>query len=222
MANPPMRFQQCATIYRAMERTAVQTSATDVEIGECILDGTPLPPVGRQRAQRVWIGKWTVLLMRELHLRTNTHPAMTHRRAELIAMGSIRQVQRGAGRHPSIYELRREPDLATFRRLYPATWKQTRAKKTYLHEHWVDAFITDELTKHPERWPAGRDQLLAALAALPTSTLRERFPVIPCLGHAGGPHVCGDPRYLGHAPPRPVGRSGPAQTQTSGQASTDL
>jgi hypothetical protein len=75
MANPPKRFEHCLTICRAMDATAVQTSATDVEIGECVLDGTPLPPVGRgQSARRIWVGKWTVLLMRELHLRTNTNP----------------------------------------------------------------------------------------------------------------------------------------------------
>jgi hypothetical protein len=220
MANPPKRFEHCLTIYRAMDATAVQTSATDIEIGECILDGKPLPPVGRGlSALRIWVGGWCELLIRELHLTTGTHPALTHRRAELIAMDSLRQVQRGHVGHPSIYELRREPDLATYRRLYPATWKRTRAKKTYLHEHWVDAFITDELSTHPERWP-NRETVIAALVTLPTSTLAERFPEIPCLGAHGGPHVCGDPTYQGYAPPRPVGRAGPAQT--SGQASTDL
>lgn len=78
----------------------------------------PEPPYEGAVQIRVWEGFLTKLVNTRLQFST---PYFSHVRSNLIALGCMRQLQRGGGSSPSRWELMGEPDLEKFEEIKKAS-----------------------------------------------------------------------------------------------------
>ena len=109
----PAMFNHCRQVYEEMLGTAREYWA-DSGTGDprpLLVEDHPEPPYQGAVTVRVWEGFLTKLVNEKLRFST---PYFSHVRNNLIAMGCIRQLQRGGGSSPSRWELLCEPDLEKF------------------------------------------------------------------------------------------------------------
>ena len=109
----PAMFNHCRQVYDEMCTTAVEYWA-DSGTGDprpLAVAEHPEPPYQGAVTVTVWEGFLTKLVNEKLQFST---PYFSHVRNNLIAMGCIRQLQRGGGSSPSRWELIQEPDLDKF------------------------------------------------------------------------------------------------------------
>jgi hypothetical protein len=143
----------------------------------------------------VWEGSFTGLVTRELN---ENQRYVTETRNDLIAMGTIRQID-ARGRNGTTLELLRPPDLKTYetalrRRGSNAVRAAQRGtgtidKQTARHKEAMLAWLRTQRANG-----ATDDDIRTVIRRhldLPLEAQRNRFPAMPCFGSHGGWHVCG-------------------------------
>jgi hypothetical protein len=116
----PAMFNHCRLVYEAMESEAHHYWA-DSGSGDptpVMVADHPEPPYEGAVQIVVWQGFLTKLVNTRLQFST---PYFSHVRNNLIAMGCIKQLQRGGGSSPSRWELLQAPNLDKFKAIKEAS-----------------------------------------------------------------------------------------------------
>jgi hypothetical protein len=116
----PAMFNHCRIVYGAMYEEA-QSYWADSGKGDptpVMVADHPEPPYDGAVQILVWQGFLTKLVNTRLQFST---PYFSHVRNNLIAMGCIKQLQRGGGSSPSRWELLQEPNLDKFNAIKEAS-----------------------------------------------------------------------------------------------------
>jgi hypothetical protein len=182
-------FDACALIYQELEKRSTPVADAPPELA-------PLVP---EAAVAVFVGNFMVLVRTELGMSS----AQTYyaRKTELLAMGSIRQLRRGARFRVGAWALLAPPTVDRWLAQVARPFSRRREVELRERHAWaVQGFLRTAPRLYPalvrevtQEGAVTGAELLAYVAGLPEARLRRLFPAGEvCLGYAvaGAVHTC--------------------------------